>query len=246
MVVSKVGLSDLYTEDARQFVEQRGGTIRLNAEVARIEFDGFRAVAVELKTGERIRADAIISAVPYFALPRMIEPEVFAASPGLRQIAQFKSAPIVSVNLWYAEPVTDVEFSGLLESRIEWVFNKNAISGYSQSGHQHLALVVSGAHEAARLSKEELIGIAVAEMEGFFPAARRQQPIHAFVVREHDATISHTVGTARLRPSHKTEFENFLLAGDWTDTGLPATIESAVQSGQQCAKLIQATVAVKS
>jgi squalene-associated FAD-dependent desaturase len=246
MVISKVGLSDLYTDDARRFVEQRGGTIRLNAEVARIEFDGFYAVAVELKTGERIEADAIISAAPYSALPRMVEPEVFAASPCLRQIAQFKSAPIVSVNLWYAEPVTDVEFSGLLESRIEWVFNKNAIGGHSQSGYQHLALVVSGAHQAARLPKEELIAIAVAEMERFFPAARRQRPVHAFVVREHDATISHTVGTARLRPSHKTEFENFLLAGDWTDTGLPATIESAVQSGQQCAKLIQATVAVKS
>lgn len=238
MVISRVGLSDLYTDDARRFVEQRGGTVRLNAEVARIEFDGLRAMGVELKTGERIQADAIISAVPYFALPRMIAPEVFAASPNLRSIAQFKSAPIVSVNLWYAEPVTDVEFSGLLESRIEWVFNKNAISGHSKSGHQHLALVVSGAHEAAKLPKEELISSAVAEMERFFPAARRQKPAHAFVVRERDATISHTVGTARLRPPHKTEFENFFLAGDWTDTGLPATIESAVQSGVDCADAV--------
>ncbi len=246
IVISKVGLSDLYTDDARQFVEQRGGTIRLNAEVARIEFDDRRAVAVELRTGERIAADAIISAVPYSALPRMIAPEIFDASPCLRHIAQFKSAPIVSVNLWYAQPVTDVEFSGLLESRIEWMFNKKAISGDGKSSHQHLALVVSGAHEAAKLSKEELIAIAVAEIERFFPAARRQKPVHAFVVREHDATISHTVGTARLRPSHKTEFENFFLAGDWTNTGLPATIESAVQSGQQCAKLIPATVAAKS
>lgn len=236
MVVSKVGLSDLYTEDARRFVEQRGGEIRLNSEVANIEFDGRRAVAVELKSGERIEAATVISAVPYFALPRMIQPEVFAASPSLKPILSFQSAPIVSVNLWYAEPVTDVEFSGLLESRIEWVFNKNAISGGNQSGHQHLALVVSGAHEAAKLPKEELIAIAVAEMERFFPAARRQKPVHAFVVREHDATISHTVGTARLRPPHKTEFENFFLAGDWTDTGLPATIESAVQSGFACAE----------
>lgn len=239
MVISKVGLSDLYTDDARQFVEQRGGTIRLNAEVARIEFDRVRAVAVELNTGERIAAGAIISAVPYSALPRMIAPEIFDASPSLRHIAQFKSVPIVSVNLWYAQPVTGVEFSGLLESRIEWMFNKKAISGDGKSSHQHLALVVSGAHEAAKLSKEKLIAIAVAEIERFFPTARRQKPVHAFVVREHDATISHTVGTARLRPSHKTEFENFFLAGDWTNTGLPATIESAVQSGHDCAQLIQ-------
>lgn len=236
MVISKVGLSDLYTEDARRFVESRGGKIRLNAEVANIEFDGRRAVAVELRNGERIAADAIISAVPYFALQRMIQPEVLAASQTLKPIAGFQSTPIVSVNLWYAEPVTDVEFTGLLASRIDWVFNKNAISGDSQSGHQHLALVASGAHEAAKLPKEELIAIAVAEMERFFPAARRQKPVHAFVVREHEATISHTVGTARLRPPHKSEFKNFFLAGDWTDTGLPATIESAVQSGFACAE----------
>lgn len=240
MVISKVGLSELYTDGARQFIEQRGGEIRLNAEVANIEFDGRRAVAVEFRNGERIEAGAIISAVPFFALPRMIQPEIFTAIPSLKPIANFHSAPIVSVNLWYAEPVTDVEFSGLLDSRIEWVFNKNVISGASQSGHQHLALVVSGAHEAAKLPKEELIAIAVAEMERFFPAARRQKPVHAFVVREHDATISHTVGTARLRPPHKTEFENFFLAGDWTDTGLPATIESAVQSGFACAEEVWA------
>ena len=69
-----------------------------------------------------------------------------------------------------------------------------------------------------------------------FPAARNQQPIHSFVFREHDATISHTVGTAPLRPSQRTQFENFFLAGDWTDTGLPATIEGAVWAGRNARK----------
>ncbi|MBP6824580.1 MAG: FAD-dependent oxidoreductase, partial [Acidobacteria bacterium] len=165
-------------------------------------------------------------------------PIEIAATPSLKPALEFKSAPIVSINLWYSEPVTDVEFTGLLDSRIEWVFNKNAISGSSQSGHQHLALVISSAHETARLNKEELIALAIGEMNRFFPAARNQKPVHAFVVREHDATLSHTVGTARLRPTQQTEFENFFLAGDWTDTDLPATIESAVFSGHECAKLL--------
>lgn len=238
MVISKVGLSDLYTDDARQYIEARGGEVRLNAEVANLEFNGNRIVSVELRSGERIEAEKVISAVPYFALRRMISAETLEVSECLKAISGFNSAPIVSVNLWYAQSVTDVEFSGLLDSRIEWVFNKNAISGESRSGHQHLALVISAAHDAARLTKEELIALAVGEMERFFPEARRQKPVHAFVVREHDATLSHTVGTARLRPPHRTEFENFFLAGDWTDTGLPATIESAVQSGHECAQIM--------
>lgn len=244
MVISKVGLSELYTDNARRFIEARGGEVRLNAEVEQTEFSQARAVAVKLKTGERIAAEAIISAVPYFALGRMLPPEIAAAS-SLKPALEFKSAPIVSINLWYAEPVTDVEFTGLLDSRIEWVFNKNAISGSSHSGHQHLALVISGAHEAARLNKGELIELAIGEMNRFFPAAGNQQPVHVFVVREHDATLSHTVGTARLRPKQKTGFENLFLAGDWTDTGLPATIESAVFSGQQCARLVLEKVSVR-
>lgn len=238
MVISRVGLSDLYTHDARAFIEARGGQVQLNADVAQIECAAGRAAAVVLRNGERIAAQTIISAVPYFALRRLLAPEIIARSDSLRHLPQFKSAPIVSINLWYDEPVTDLEFVGLLDARIEWVFNKNAIAGAADKRRQHLALVISGAHLAAKQSKEELIGLAVEEMKRFFPAARRQSPAHAFVVKEQDATISHTVGTARLRPAHQTEFANFLLAGDWTATGLPATIESAVQSGLACARAV--------
>lgn len=240
MVISKTGLSDLYTEDARTFIEDRGGEVRLNSDVTSIEFEGRRAKKVTLRSGEIINPETIISALPYFALRRVIAEEVQAGSPSLRSLAQFNSAPIVSINLWYAEPVTELEFTGLLDSRIEWVFNKNAIAGNVRSKPQHLALVISGAHEAAKLPKEDLIALATQEMNRFFPLARTQQPIHAFVVREQDATMSHAVGMARLRPSQRTEFENFFLAGDWTATGLPATIESAVQSGHECARLVAA------
>ncbi len=239
MVISRVGLSDLYTTDAQSFIEARGGVIRLNAEIADIEFDGQRAVGVSLRDGERIAAETIISAVPYFALRRMLAPELMAKSPSLRHLPEFKSAPIVTINLWYDRSVTELEFVGLLDSPVEWVFNKNAIAGESNRARQHLALVISGAHTAAKQTKEELIALATNEMARFFPAARQAQLQHAFVVREHDATISHTVGLARLRPPQRTEFENFFLAGDWTATGLPATIEGAVWSGQECARLIE-------
>ena len=238
MVISRVGLSDLYTEDARAFIESRGGSVRLNSEVAQIEFEDDRAIGVTLRSGERIEAEVIISAAPYFTLRRMISDEVAESRDELRNLERLKSAPIVSINLWYDEPIgADLEFAGLLDSRIEWVFNKSAIAGETGKRRQHLALVISGAYEVAGQPKEELIALAAREMRRFFPAARKREPIHAFVVREHDATISHTPGVAALRPSPRTSFKNFFLAGDWTDTGLPATIEGAVWSGQECARL---------
>jgi squalene-associated FAD-dependent desaturase len=236
MVISRVGLSDLYTQQAKSFIEARGGEVRLNADVERIEFENGRARAVTLRSGERVEACAVISAVPYFALKRMLPAEIAAAH--FSYLDNFKSSPIVSINLWYDEPIgADLEFTGLLDSRIEWVFNKNAIAGETGKRPQHLALVISGAREVASKPKEELVAMAEAEMKRFFPAARSQQPVHSFVVREHDATLSHAVGTARSRPRHPTPFDNFFLAGDWTATGLPATIEGAVQSGQDCARL---------
>lgn len=238
MVISRVGLSDLYTQDAVQFIAARGGEVRMNAGVKTIDFAENRAVGVTLTSGECLAAATIISAVPYFMLKDMLAPELLAAH--FPAVAEFKSAPIVSINLWYDEPVTELEFVGLLDSPMEWVFNKNAIAGNTQNQRQHLALVISGAHQAAVQPKEDLIEMATAEMKRFFPHARHQPPLHAYVIKEQHATISHTVGIARQRPAQKTPLANFFLAGDWTATDLPATIESAVWSGQECAKLVVA------
>ena len=238
MVISRTGLSDLYTTDAQAFIERRGGKIRLNASVKAIDFADEKALGVTLDDGETIGASAVISAAPYFMLKHMLPAELVKQHAAWQAIGQLESAPIVSINLWYDRQVTELEFVGLLDSPIEWVFNKNAIAGNHARATQHLALVISGAHEAAKQSKEELLAVAQREMRRFFPAARQAELMHSFVIREHDATLSHVIGTARLRPSQQTPYPNFFLAGDWTATGLPATIESAVWSGQECARLL--------
>jgi zeta-carotene desaturase len=238
LVVSRVPLSELYTEQARNFIEARGGEVRLNSDVLKIDLDGGRVRSLTIRSGEIIEAGAVISAIPYFSLRRLLTDDVINSSGSFRSLEQFRSSPIVSINLWYSEPVTDLEFVGLLDSPIEWVFNKNAIAGDESVKRQHLALVISGAHGVAQLPNNELKKMAASVMERFFPVARQRQLIHSVVVREQDATLSHTVGTARLRPAQKTNISNFYLAGDWTDTGLPATIEGAVWSGQECARLV--------
>ncbi len=237
MIIPRVSLSELYTTDARRFIEERGSLVRLNAEVAQIKFEHRRAVGVVLRSGETLPAEAIISALPYFALKKLISPDVVAACESLQSLDRFQSSPIVSINLWYEEPITELEFVGLLDSPIDWVFNKNAIGGVDRR-QQHLALVTSGAYELADLPKEALVKLAVSELRRFFPAARKLHPIHYFVIKERDATLSHTVGLTQLRPAQRTSLSNFFLAGDWTATGLPATIEGAVWSGQECARAL--------
>ncbi len=239
MVVSRVGLSELYTEDATKFIEAHGGEVRLNASVKNIEIENGAIKSVLLSNDERLEAVTVISSVPYFILKEMLD-EVLI-DEHFPAVKNFVSAPIVSINLWYENPVTDVEFVGLLDSPIEWVFNKNAIGGAPNSGLQHLALVISGAHEAAKMTKESLVELAVAEINKHFPNAKKQSFVHSYVIKEQHATISHTVGIAAQRPSQQTGINGFYLAGDWTATGLPATIESAVMSGQRCAEYVQSS-----
>jgi hydroxysqualene dehydroxylase len=237
LVISKVGLSDLYVSDATSFIEEHGGTIRPGSDVEGIEFEPNRAVAVILRGGERLEARTVIAAIPPQSLAPLIPGSLAQSWKGFRDLERFGNSPIVSINLWYERQVTDREFVGLLDSPIDWVFNKNAIC-VTKGPRQHLALVISAAHAVSRLTREQLVDLARHEMERFFPAARETPLVHSLVVREHGATISHTPGVARLRPPQTTPIENFLVAGDWTDTGLPATIESAVRSGDKCAELI--------
>lgn len=238
MVIARTGLSEMYVNDAIKYIEERGGEIRANASVDQIEIEDNSVAGVILANGDRLQAKAVISAVPYFMLKNMLAPETL--SQYFPSVLSFSSAPIVSINLWYDEPITDLEFVSLLDSPIEWVFNKNAITDNSAPQCQHLALVISGAHQAAKQPKELLIDMAHEEMKRFFPQANKQRPAHAYVIKEQQATLSHTVGIARQRPSQQTPLNNFFLAGDWTDTNLPATIESAVFSGQISAKLVLA------
>ena len=237
LILSRVGLSDLYTDDARTFIENRGGTIRLNSAVSSIEFEGTKSTRVVLHNGEIVPLRTLTCAIPPSALLSVLPPELIAKHESFAGLRKIGTSPIVSINLWFDGEITEIEFAGLVDSRIEWMFNKNRITGHT-GGLQQLALVMSGAHEAAKLKREELIELALSEVKRFFPASRGIPLSHAHVVRERDATISHLPGVSSLRPPNQTPYSNFYVAGDWTATGLPATIESAVRSGYTCAKLI--------
>ncbi len=225
-----VGLSTLYTGQAQAYVEGRGGAVRTRAAAAALEVAGDRVVAVRVAGaggGERLLAGAVVCAVPHHALLPLL-PQALAAAPPFAGLARLGTSPIVSFHLWYDRPVTDRPFLGLLDSPLQWLFNRGS----------HITLVTSGARRLIDLGRAELTRLAAAELARLLPAASGARLVRAHVIKERYATPALPPGAGALRPGPRTPLANLVLAGDWTDTGLPGTIESAVASGHAAAALL--------
>ena len=233
--ISRVALSDLYTEGARNFIEAHGGRVRTGAQVIRLVNEKGRVVSAEMKDGTTVEADVFISAVTHEALLQML-PESLRVGE-FAGLAALSSSPIVSINLWFDRPVTEREFVGLIGTRIQWLFNKDAILSNGK-GSNHIAIIISAAREFVDWTRETLVEMALEELAQLIPESRSARLVHSNVVKERDATLAHTVESDRLRPGPKTSIPNLILAGDWTATGLPATIESAVMSGHIAARIV--------
>jgi zeta-carotene desaturase len=176
-------------------------------------------------------ARVVICAVPWFALS-----EVFPGHPSpigdtLDAADATDASPIVTVNLWFDRIVTEHAVVGLPGRTMQWVFDKRRVFGEQAS---HLSLVSSGADAVVSRTNEELIALAVSEVNEALPSARSATVKRAVVVREKRATFSVAPGQPP-RPVTRTALPGLLLAGDWIDTGLPATIESAARSGHMAA-----------
>jgi squalene-associated FAD-dependent desaturase len=234
MVIPKRGLSSVLIDAAESYILRHGGRIVLNSSVKNIEIDGGAVQSVTLENGEVFIPTTIISAVPYFDFPRLFSEPSAAVT---ENIGAFVSSPIITIHLWFDAHFVEEKFAALIGSRIHWVFNKTAIYGKKEEGLMYLSLVVSGAHDLIGKSKEELVAIAHDELKQFYPAASLAAIVHSLVIKEKRATFSPSVEIDSQRPAARTAVKNLFIAGDWTDTKLPATIEGAVQSGYESAAL---------
>ena len=231
-----IGLPDkpldrLYAEPAQRFIEAHGGAVRTNAP-ARVWCDGERVSHVTVRQ-ERIDAPEVIAAVPWFAMEELLPEPPHALAGLLRDASRLASSPIVTVNLWFDRPVLDVPLLGLPGRTMQWVFEKRLVFGRQAS---HLSLVASGASEIVARSNDEIARLAVDEIRDALPAAAAAQLKRTQVVRERRATFSLAPGGPP-RPGTRTPIAGLYLAGDWIETGLPGTIESAVVSGHAAASL---------
>jgi len=230
----RVPLDQLYAEPARRWLEERGTVVRVGT-AATLVVDRERAVGVDLR-GERIDSGAVVSSVPWFSFAALAD-GVGALSALADHATRMQASPIVTVNLWYDRSVTDTTFVGLPGRTFQWVFDKGRLFGGATS---HLSLVSSGADAVVGMSNDDLSALAHDEVQAALPAAVSARVVRAVVVREKRATFSLAPGQPP-RPGAQTPVRGFYLAGDWTDTGLPATIEGAVDSGHRAAELVLVT-----
>lgn len=250
LVFLRAGYGRLHERLAAYFLG-RGGLVRRRALVESIEIDGDRVRAVhytqraetrdEIKRGvparsERVEADAVVAAVPWSALPSLV-PESLRAERPFADAARLRGSPIVSIELWLDRVVVDRPMAGLRGTEVEWVFDKGRLYG-REGAPQHLAFIVSAAERAVPRPNAELAAAAEAALRRYFPAMAEARVLRSLVMREPDATFSCDPEAEALRPGPATPVRGLVLAGDWTATGLPATIEGAVRSGRTAARLL--------
>jgi squalene-associated FAD-dependent desaturase len=235
------------------YLAARGGVIHRRALAQHVETDGGAVRAVryvqraetrdEIRRGaasapQRLEADAVVAAVPWSALPALVD-EGLRDRPPFADAAALRGSPIVSIELWLDRVVLDRPMAGLRGTEVEWVFDKGRLFG-RPGPPQHLAFIVSAAVRAAPRPNAELAGAAEAALRRLFAKEMAEaRVLRSLVLREPEATFVCDPEAEGRRPGPDTPVKGLVLAGDWTATGLPATIEGAVRSGRTAAARLE-------
>ncbi|MBI4463129.1 MAG: FAD-dependent oxidoreductase, partial [Acidobacteria bacterium] len=236
VAVPGVPLSELYS--SRVLAERC--CLRLGTAAIGLNGSAGRIGSVCLQNGEEKTADFYISGLPPGALARLLSEDLRSQWPEGSKGNDFEWSPITGIHLWFDRPVLRLHFVTLVGRTVQWIFNRSAIGGNQTetSGPQYLQLVVSASRSLLPLSREEIVELCLRELQELFPQCRQANLLKAVVVKESRATISLQPATEALRPGPKTPFSNLFLAGDWTASGWPPTMEGAVRSGYRAAELV--------
>ena len=245
MGIPTVPLTDLYGTTG-DYIRARGGEIQFRASV-----ESFRAEGSQVRVttnGQEQKFDYLVLAVSFDVLGRML-PETQSAAPLAAALGQFSTSPITGIHLWFDRQISDLDHAVLLDRTIQWMFHKSRLiesrnnesrnneSGDSGNG-SYIELVVSCSRSLVEKSKAEIVDMAVKEALEFFPAAREAKLLKSTVIKEVHATYSPRPGIDQHRPKPETAWPRVFLAGDWTATGWPATMEGAVRSGYLAAEAL--------
>jgi predicted NAD/FAD-dependent oxidoreductase len=188
-----------------------------------------------MRSGEHLSADWFIAAVPFDRLLDLL-PQTFLELPYFANLHRLETSPITSVHLWYDRPITALPHAVLVGCVGQWLFAR----GEMAPGVHYFQVVVSASRAFRGLGHDEVQERIIAELAGLFPAARSARLLRSRVVTEHAATFSAVPGVDALRPAQASPVANVLVAGDWTATGWPATMEGAVRSGYLAAEALVA------
>jgi zeta-carotene desaturase len=194
-----------------------------------------RGVKIRLQGSEEVDFHYAVVAVPFDSLAKLL-PESPDSGELRDQLSHFETSPITGVHLWFDRQITELPHAVLLDRTIQWMFHKSLVLNREQNGGSYVELVISSSKSLIEKSRQEIIDLALNELREFFPAACHAKVMKATVIKELNATFSPKPGIDRYRPGSKTAWRRVFLAGDWTATGWPATMEGAVRSGYLAAE----------
>ena len=247
MGVPAVPLSNLY-DGCKTEIERRGGEVVLRSPVRGLKLESGQLAAVRFDDNREESADAYIFAIPHTALAELLPESLKQSDPSLAHLDKIKTSPITGVHFWLDRQVMDEPFITLLDTTTQWIFNKTALyesssgdaNGFASSAKsaQYLQLVISASYDLLEKPRQEIIDLCLAEVKHALPKARDAQLLKATVIKEAAATFSPEPGVDRWRPGQSTKIPGLYLAGDWTQTGWPATMEGAVRSGYLAAEAL--------
>jgi len=239
MGIPTVPLTELYGA-AGDYIRARGGEIQFRAGV-----EAFFRQDSEVRitaNGQELKFDYLVLAVSFDVLGRML-PENREAAPLAAKLGQFTTSPITGIHLWFDREISDLDHAVLLDRTIQWMFHKSRlIEGREKGSGSYVELVVSCSRSLVEKSKTEIVEMAVKEAGEFFPRARDAKLLKSTVIKEVNATYSPRPGIDKHRPASQTVWPRVFLAGDWTATGWPATMEGAVRSGYLAAEALARAV----
>ena len=236
MGVPAVPLSELYGA-AADYIRAHGGEVLRRSPVEKLERqgEGVRLTAA----GREVAADAAVVTVPFDALARLLPP-VPEFNELKVKLERFEASPITGIHLWFDREITDLEHAVLLERTIQWMFHKSKLlEGREGAGNgSYVELVVSSSKSLVEKSRNEILEMAQRELAEFFPEAGKAKLVKATVIKEVNATYSALPQSDAYRPGAATPWPRLFLAGDWTASGWPATMEGAVRSGYKAAEAL--------
>jgi squalene-associated FAD-dependent desaturase len=246
-------LLDSIGSPAREYLDAKGCKLLLGRPIKRVILGKGMVKSIELTSGESLSAPVYVSALPCDVLLRVLSEELVEAQPFFHQLKGLETSPIINIHLWYDRPVMEGDFCAFVDSPVQWVFNKSAIhpnkfypnspdrDAESSGEGQYICISVSAAWEFIDLPREELAEKFVTEMARVFPRGQQARVVRSLVVKQRNATFRCLPGANNLRPGSRTPIANLFLAGEWTHTGWPSTMESAVRSGYNAAAAISSS-----
>lgn len=240
MGLPSIPLSDLYGS-AVEYIRARGGEVLLRSSVTAIGPKQDH-VGVLTGTGER-QFDFVVLATPFQNVASLL-PSDESANLIKQQLAKFEPSSITGIHLWFDREITPLPHAVLLDRTIQWMFHKSKFhEGRENAGQSsYVELVASASKALVQRSREEILELATRELVEFFPGVREAKLMKATVIKEIYATYAILPGLDKFRPAARTQWPQIFLAGDWTATGWPATMEGAVRSGYLAAEALMKNV----